>query len=426
MPHARAIALLSAAAGTTCAQPFESLPLIPSTEALWHLHAVDFTGDGRPDLAAANRLSNSMSLYENIGLLEFSPVALMPTSSGPNLPDSVDLDGDGDSELAISFFGSGTTIIFDLEMNGTITQRQILSTGGCPAEAEFGDWNNDGLPDLVVAAPCSGLVYFFENDGNGVLSNRVSVNTGVQPHFVEIADFNGDLLLDVAAVNYLSENITVQFGQPDGTLSSPVIGFSEGSGTLQMRSGDMDGDGDIDLITSVGPSPHLYVLENDGTGTFPTRRLVSDEYPEPRSLLDVGDLDADGDIDIVFVRRNDNTINVLTNDGTGNFVLSFSSTRGSGGEAIPVLFDADRDGDLDIAVPNTVSPYSIQILRNEVLSPEPCLADVNGDGLATPADFNAWIVAYLLREPECDQNGDGLCNPSDFNAWVVNFNLGCD
>jgi thermitase len=55
-----------------------------------------------------------------------------------------------------------------------------------------------------------------------------------------------------------------------------------------------------------------------------------------------------------------------------------------------------------------------------------CLADVNGDGFATPADFNAWIIAFNNGDlPGCDQNGDGLCNPADFNAWVINFNAGC-
>jgi hypothetical protein len=54
-----------------------------------------------------------------------------------------------------------------------------------------------------------------------------------------------------------------------------------------------------------------------------------------------------------------------------------------------------------------------------------CPADVNGDGLVSPADFNAWINAFNNQLPECDQNGDGLCTPADFNAWINNFNIGC-
>jgi len=54
-----------------------------------------------------------------------------------------------------------------------------------------------------------------------------------------------------------------------------------------------------------------------------------------------------------------------------------------------------------------------------------CLADVNGDGAATPADFTAWIAAFNALGPGCDQNGDGLCTPADFTAWIANYNTGC-
>lgn len=54
-----------------------------------------------------------------------------------------------------------------------------------------------------------------------------------------------------------------------------------------------------------------------------------------------------------------------------------------------------------------------------------CPADTNGDGSVSPADFNAWILAFNTQSPACDQNGDGLCTPADFNAWILNFNAGC-
>ncbi|MCA9271843.1 MAG: hypothetical protein KDA31_02235 [Phycisphaerales bacterium] len=54
-----------------------------------------------------------------------------------------------------------------------------------------------------------------------------------------------------------------------------------------------------------------------------------------------------------------------------------------------------------------------------------CIADVNHDGILTPADFSAWVGAFNDNVPECDQNGDGLCSPADFSAWVANYNAGC-
>lgn len=55
-----------------------------------------------------------------------------------------------------------------------------------------------------------------------------------------------------------------------------------------------------------------------------------------------------------------------------------------------------------------------------------CVADVNGDGVLSPADYNAWIIAFNSRAPECDQNGDDQCTPADFNGWIINWNAGCD
>ncbi|MCB9836736.1 MAG: hypothetical protein H6808_08445 [Phycisphaera sp.] len=58
--------------------------------------------------------------------------------------------------------------------------------------------------------------------------------------------------------------------------------------------------------------------------------------------------------------------------------------------------------------------------------PTTCLADTNGDGMVTPADFSAWVAAFNTQTPECDQNGDGSCTPADFSAWVANYNAGCN
>ncbi len=54
-----------------------------------------------------------------------------------------------------------------------------------------------------------------------------------------------------------------------------------------------------------------------------------------------------------------------------------------------------------------------------------CLADVNGDGVLSPADFSSWVSAFNNQSAGCDQNSDGACTPADFSAWVANYNTGC-
>lgn len=55
----------------------------------------------------------------------------------------------------------------------------------------------------------------------------------------------------------------------------------------------------------------------------------------------------------------------------------------------------------------------------------PCPADTNLDGTLSPADFNAWIIAFNTGSIVADQNDDHLITPSDFNGWILNYNRGC-
>ncbi|MEL7482898.1 MAG: GC-type dockerin domain-anchored protein [Planctomycetota bacterium] len=52
-------------------------------------------------------------------------------------------------------------------------------------------------------------------------------------------------------------------------------------------------------------------------------------------------------------------------------------------------------------------------------------ADQNGDGLADPSDFNAWVLNFNSGDTTADVNVDGQLTPADFNAWVLAFNAGC-
>lgn len=93
-------------------------------------------------------------------------------------------------------------------------------------------------------------------------------------------------------------------------------------------------------------------------------------------------------------------------------------------------------GDYDIEVEVNGQIYASQLTLNpdatgvtEIIVETPgneCVADTNGDGVLSPADFNAWILAFNSSAPACDQNGDGVCSPADFNAWILAYNAGCD
>jgi hypothetical protein len=94
---------------------------------------------------------------------------------------------------------------------------------------------------------------------------------------------------------------------------------------------------------------------------------------------------------------------------------------------VPLLTETEivTNGDLTPSGPDALDGQIGDLAQYVTLPTTVCVADVNGDGQATPADFNAWIIAFNNQLPACDQNGDGLCTPADFNAWVINYNAGC-
>jgi hypothetical protein len=111
--------------------------------------------------------------------------------------------------------------------------------------------------------------------------------------------------------------------------------FGPASGwTKSVAVGDVDADGDLDLVVGSENQPDVVYL-NDGTGNFPTGRAFNTEVDETNSVA-VGDMDADGDLDIVA-----NGVMYL-NDGAGNFPTS----RNFGGGQSEAVGDMDADGDL--------------------------------------------------------------------------------
>ncbi|MEL7484633.1 MAG: GC-type dockerin domain-anchored protein [Planctomycetota bacterium] len=108
----------------------------------------------------------------------------------------------------------------------------------------------------------------------------------------------------------------------------------------------------------------------------------------------------------------------------------FGGADGNVDNRVMLLGVALDDGQtVDVDIEFAVVTAAGELLINQAfvtLGDAPgCTADVNVDGLLTPADFNAWVVAFNTQGPGCDQNADGLCTPADFNAWVLNFNAGC-
>jgi len=92
---------------------------------------------------------------------------------------------------------------------------------------------------------------------------------------------------------------------------------------------------------------------------------------------------------------------------TSQLRIRFAAAENDPGDVLECAVDA-----ISIVVPGNCEPT--------------CVADTNGDGVLSPADFSAWVAAFNAMSTACDQNDDGVCSPADFSAWVANYNAGCN
>ena len=121
-------------------------------------------------------------------------------------------------------------------------------------------------------------------------------------------------------------------------------------GRAVTLSGDLDGDGDIDLAVTNRLTNDVWVLFNQGGGVFgaPVAYPVGSD---PRAVA-LGDLDGDGDLDMVVANFGSHTVSVLINQGGGTFRGAVGYAVGAGPQHV-ALGDMDGDGALDIVVVNS-------------------------------------------------------------------------
>ncbi len=332
----------------------------------------DLDGDGKADLAVANQISNTISVFRNTSSLgslttgSFAPKVDFATNSEPYYVGIRDLDGDGKPELIATNNDSDNVSIYkNVSTSGVINSSSFaakvdFTTGENPWNATVDDFDLDGKPDLAIVNDVGNTVSILRNTSSKGIINATSFATHVE--------------------------------------------FATGSFPIGIDSEDLDGDGKIDIVVTNQASTSISVLRNTSTvGSITTSSFAAKvDFPtglDPYSVA-IGDLDANGKPEIIVANYSSATASVFNNTSTsGTIALSAKVDFDSGTSSLMVaLNDIDGDGKIDLTVTN--GGNRISVLKN-INSSAPIIAT----SFSPRVDFQATNVPYGLAIGDLDGNG---------------------
>jgi len=429
----------------------------------------DLNGDGKPDLAVANRFSSSVSVFLNTtipgnAIPTFSSKTDFTTGSLPEFVSIGDLNGDGRADFAVANTNSVSVSVFlNITPPGastpTFSSKTDFTTGVGPLSVSVNDFNGDGLPDLAVANTTPNTVSVLLNTTN-IGTPSVSYNvkadfaTGSRPRTVSIGDINGDGKLDLAVTNELSNSVSVFLNTTTPGAATPTFfpktDFTTGTGPWSVSSGDINGDGKLDLAVTNLNSNSVSVFLNTtipgaNTPTFSTKADFT-TGTGPFSVS-IGDLNGDGKPDLAVANWTSKSVSVLLNTTTpGANTPTFSTktdfTTGTGPYSVSIG-DLNGDGLLDLAVANRTS-NSVSVLFNTTTpgattptfltktdfntggNPQSVsIGDLNGDGKPDLAvgNLSSNSVSVFLNTTTPGANTPTFSTKTDFNTGTGPFSV---
>jgi hypothetical protein len=319
-------------------------------------------------------------------------------------PQLVDIDGDGDLDLFLQE-RSGQVVFYERVDGRWVWRTDRFHDLDVGEWYRFVDLDGDSLPDLLgetrfshvrawrnvgrrgaprfalwadslrdvagkpIFADRQNILNVIDIDCHGRLDLFIGKVEGIIDRY-EAADPGPDGVPRFALINHKWEGIEIIGGDPNqGPRPSR-------HGANTMAFGDIDGDGDVDLLWGDFFEQGLLLIRNDGTScSDPSLRGTPVRFPVGAPLITsgynaptLGDLDNDGDLDLVmgviggaFIPRTTSVDNLLLVEQTAPGVFTTRTRQliqavDVGSESAPVLADLDGDGDLDLLVGSKIHP----------------------------------------------------------------------
>ena len=369
--------------------------------------------------------------------------------------DALDLDDDGDLEIAVAADPAGGPVLQVLEFDGaSVAPGAAIATPGPVRHTRAGDLNSDGRADLLLLyegafqvcaftpapslgtlltpagaseiigagtadlnadghldaailgrSPGGNALHIYHNNGSGALSIAAQFWAQDSAGALLAADLDGDGDADIAATDarpdsarlvlFLNPGDGVGFSAaPDVTVD---LDFEPGAALCA----DFSGDGLPDVAVAHRSAAFVSLYRNLGAGSGAPQFAAPALYPgaDSASALLHGDIDEDGDFDLIVIGRGSSSVQLLANNGSGQ--MSASGLGVSTAQAAGVLADLNRDGALDFL--SADSSGSVLFFANDVSNNTPPGASLpvdpaDGAVLASNPDRLVWLAASDVED----------------------------
>ncbi|TWU48737.1 tRNA(Glu)-specific nuclease WapA precursor [Rubripirellula tenax] len=350
------------------------------------LLATDFDKDGFVDLLTPSNIGNDVSYLRGRGDGTFAawdeidlPFAIPYTTAGnaiaPEQIESADFNRDGIADIITRHYEAGLEVRFGLG-NRQYAEPLVLDSGASALgrrQMMIVDFDGDNLDDVVWeildntdTQNFKTVQYVYINNGDGTFDEPVVVDFGIAGSLngglTTAGDFNNDGVLDfvLRRENYGNNgyvNSTIFMALDDGVGGYTVSSFVADGRPQQIETGDINHDGNLDLVISTRDTGTILVYIGDGVGAFTAAAPITAGGVRDYEIVD---LNADGFNDIAVVAFDQSRLvldgGYLLNDGTGQFdavnfvgAISQRSFTVASLEFVEIA-DVDGDGVLDIVL----------------------------------------------------------------------------
>ncbi|MFO8050458.1 MAG: FG-GAP-like repeat-containing protein [Thermoplasmatota archaeon] len=295
-----------------------------------------------------------------------------------------DINGDGNMDIVAPsqtkwYSTSDQKVeIFTSNFQGAFSLSHTFSPAASTSEAEIADIDGDSNMDIVYTYDGGVTVQFGSGSATSWTESSPSAS-GREMNGVGVGDLNGDGLLDLAATVYSGSNVYIYI--QGSSRSWTQLTRSVGSQSFGVKIDDLNGDGNNDIVVGSRSDGIKVWCGNGGGSTGGASFTWTDNSSGLPSSggdwnqIELGDLDGDGDLDMIASKNSENRSRIYLNNLPNSWTELFSSSPlylGSGADGYGANFgDWDGNGELDAVACSWGGGVDAWIIDRDTVTPPP-------------------------------------------------------